>query len=190
MMFGMRMFVAVEPAVEAVEHLEDFLDVRRGADPDLRWSPPPQWHVTLAFMGAAPDRVVEDLIEGVGAAAARCPPMELAISGGGGFPDVTRARVLWAGLAGGDALTPLARGVRAAAAVVGAAPEGGPFRPHVTLGRFGRPTEATRWVRVMESYAGPPWTASEVSVVASHVPRERGHRPRHEVLVRCRMGGD
>lgn len=188
MMFGMRLFVAVEPGVEVVEHLDDFLEVRREADPDLRWSSPAQWHITLAFMGAAPERVVEDLIESVSAAAARCSPVVLAISGGGCFPDVSRARVLWAGLTGGDGLAPLARGVRAAAAVAGGAPEGGPFRPHVTLGRFGHPTEATRWVRVLDSYAGPTWTASEITVVASHLPRERGHRPRHEVLARARMG--
>jgi RNA 2',3'-cyclic 3'-phosphodiesterase len=187
MMFGMRLFVALEPGVEAVEHLEDFLEVRRGADPDLRWSTPAQWHLTLAFMGAAPERVVEDLIDGVGAAAARFAPMDLGISGGGCFPDVTSAKVLWAGVTGGDDLGPLARAVRSAAAVVGAAPEGGPFRPHVTLGRFGRPTEATRWIRVLESYAGPSWTASEVTLVASHLPRERGHRPQYEVLARCRM---
>ena len=33
------------------------------------------------------------------------------------------------------------------------------------------------------------WTASEVVVVASPLPRERGHRPRHEVLARCGLGG-
>ena len=52
----MRLFVAVEPSPRRCEHLEDFLEVRRGADPDLRWGSPAQWHVTLAFMGAAPER--------------------------------------------------------------------------------------------------------------------------------------
>lgn len=185
----MRLFVAVKASPEAVAHLEDFLESRLGADPDLRWGSPAQWHVTLAFMGSAPEHVVEDVVDGVAAAAARCVPTELGIAAGGCFPDVTRARVLWAGVGGGESLAPLARRVRAAAAVAGAAPEGGPFRPHVTLGRFGRPTEATRWVRVLDAYAGPTWTASEVAVVASHLPRERGHRPRHEVLAHCPLGG-
>ena len=185
----MRLFVAVEPSPEAVQHLEDFLESRLGADPDLRWGSPAQWHVTLAFMGSVPEHVVEDVVDGVSTVAARSAPTELGIAGGGCFPDVTRARVVWAGVGGGEALAPLARGVRAAAAVAGAAPEGGPFRPHVTLGRFGRPTEATRWVRVLDAYAGPTWTASEVAVVASHRPRERGHRPRHEVLASCPTRG-
>ena len=60
--------------------------------------------------------------------------------------------------------------------------------PHLTLGRFPRAADATRWVRVLQAYAGPPWVASEVAVVASHLPRERGHRPRHEVLARLALG--
>ncbi|MFL6079772.1 MAG: RNA 2',3'-cyclic phosphodiesterase [Ornithinibacter sp.] len=193
MMFVMRMFVAIEPSVDAVEHLDEFLAARRGAGPELRWSSPARWHLTLAFMGAAPDRVVEDVVEGVGLAADRTGPIELAVSGGGCFPDVTRAKVLWAGVAGApgsaEDLGRLARGVRSACAVAGAAPEGGAFVPHLTLGRFSWAQDATRWLRVLSTYAGPAWVASDVAVVASHLPRERGHGPRHEVLARLPLGG-
>ena len=98
--------------------------------------------------------------------------------------DVTRARVLWAGLDAVPSLVPLAGSVRSACAVAGGSPEGGPFRPHLTLARLPRPTDATRWVRVLDTYAGPSWTATDLAVVASHLPRDRGHRPRHEVLAR------
>lgn len=188
-MITMRLFVALEPPAPVVEHLDDFLDVRRDAGGGLRWSPPVRWHVTLAFMGSAPERVVEDIVDGVGAVAARTAPPALGLAGGGCFPDVTRARVLYAGVSGGAALAPLATSVRAACSVAGAGPEGGAFRPHVTLARFGRPVEATRWVRVLDAYAGPPWTATEVAVVASHFSRESGHRPRHEVLARLPLKG-
>ena len=79
--------------------------------------------------------------------------------------------------------------MRSACSVAGAAPEGGPFVPHLTLGRFPTAVDASRWVRVLDTYTGPAWVASEVSVVASHLPRERGHRPRHEVLARVPLGG-
>lgn len=185
----MRVFVAVEPPEEVVEDLDAFLDPRRDSG-QVRWSPPAQWHLTLAFAGSAPSRVAEPLVEEVAGAAARHAPVELAVAGGGCFPDVTRARVLWAGVRGGAALEPLARAVRSALAVVGASPDGGPFVPHLTLGRFGGPPDdATRWVRVLDSYAGPAFTASDVVVVESHLPRERGHRPRHEVLARLPLGG-
>lgn len=178
------MFVAVLPPTSVVEDLDAFLDVRRDAGGAPRWSAAHQWHVTLAFMADAPERVVEPLVDAVAEAAARIARMSLSLNGGDCFPDVARARVLVAGLGGGEALAPLARGVRSACSVVGAAPEGGPFRPHLTLGRFGRPTDASRWVRVLGTYQGPAWTVEDVAVVASHLPRDRGHRPRHEVLAR------
>ncbi len=206
MMFVMRMFVAIEPSEDAVEHLDEFLTVRREAGPEVRWSSAARWHLTLAFMGAAPDRVVEDVVDGVGALAGRTAPVGLAVTGGGCFPDVTRAKVLWAGVSGVDGvdgervaavdlgraavdLGRLARGVRSACAMAGAAPEGGEFVPHLTLGRFSWAQDATRWLRVLSTYAGPAWLASDVAVVASHLPRERGHGPRHEVLARLPLRG-
>ena len=189
MMSGMRLFVSLEPPPEAVEHLEDFLEVRRQAGTALRWSATEQWHLTLAFMGSAPERVVEDVVARVGEVAAHTPPPVLAVVGGGCFPDVTRARVLWAGVDAVTSLVPLAGSVRSACAVAGGSPEGRPFRPHLTLARLPRPTDATRWVRVLETYAGPSWTATELAVVASHLPRDRGHRPRHEVLARLPVAG-
>jgi RNA 2',3'-cyclic 3'-phosphodiesterase len=199
MMSTMRLFVSIEPPEDAVEHLDDFLSVRRSSGPELRWAPPGQWHLTLAFMGSAPDRVVDEVVDAVDGVASRSSPMGLAVVGGGCFPDVTRAKVLWAGVGGSvgsggsadgpEALVRLARGVRSACSVAGAAPEGGPFVPHLTLGRFSRAEDATRWMRVLSTYTGPPWVASDVAVVASHLPRDRGHRARHEVLARLALGG-
>ncbi|MGL5909384.1 MAG: RNA 2',3'-cyclic phosphodiesterase [Phycicoccus sp.] len=184
----MRVFVAVEPSPDAVEHLDAVLEPRRGSG-EVRWSPPAQWHLTLAFAGAVPSRLAEPLVEAVGDAAARHPALSLALAGGGCFPDVTRARVLWAGVDGGSRLAPVARAVRSALGGVGAAPEGGAFVPHVTLARLvGPPSDATRWVRVLDTYQGPAFPASELVVVESHLPRQRGPRPRHEVLARLPFG--
>lgn len=185
----MRMFVAVLPPDRVVEDLDDFLEVRRDAAGAPRWSASHQWHVTLAFLPDVPEHAVEPLVDGTAAAAARTERMSLSLTGGGCFPDVAAARVLVAEIGGGESLAPLARAVRSAASVVGAAPDGGPFRPHLTLGRFGRPTDATRWVRLLDTYRGPSWTVEDVAVVASHLPRERGHRPRHEVLARVPLSG-
>jgi len=189
MMSTMRLFAAIIPPETVVDHLDSFLDPRRDEPAPLRWTSPGQWHVTLAFMPSAPMEVVDDLVEGLEAMAERHSPTAVSVRRGGCFPDVARARVLWAAIDGGDRLSSLARGSRSVAATVGAAPEGGRFVPHLTLARMHRPVDATRWLRVLEAYAGPPWTVGELALVESQLPRGKGHRPRHEVLARVPLGG-
>lgn len=179
------MFAALVPPDDVVEDLAEFLAPRQEAEPGFRWTTPEQWHVTLAFMGTVPDRSLDDLVERLGRAAARRTPLDLTVAGGGAFPNPARAKVLYAGIdaAGRDPdLRHLAVGTRAAATKAGADAEGGRFHPHLTLARLRRPAEATRWIRVLEAYRGPTWTATEVTLVESHLGEGPRRRPRYEVV--------
>lgn len=179
----MRMFVAVVPPDEAVEHLDAFLEARRHAAA-YRWAPREQLHVTLAFLADVPDRKLDDLVERLGRAARRRTAFPCAIAGGGAFPNVGRARVLWSGLdldeQGRRELSRLATGARAAANRSGVGVDGRRFRPHVTLARLGHPEEVTPWVRLLDSYRGPPWTVDRMTLVASYLGEGPRGRPRHE----------
>jgi len=179
------MFVALAPPQPALEHLEEFLSPRQEAGAGLRWTVPEQWHLTLAFFGDVAERHFDDLVERLGRAAARRTAVELTIAGGGAFPNPGRAKVVYAGVdAAGreEELRRMATGARAAGTRSGAGDEGGRFHPHVTLARSGRPIEATRWIRVMEAYRGPSWTATELVLVESHLGEGPRRRPRYEVL--------
>jgi RNA 2',3'-cyclic 3'-phosphodiesterase len=179
----MRMFVAVSPPPEVVEHLDEFLDVRRAAGP-FRWAPAEQLHVTLAFLADVPDRKLDDLVERLGRAADRRTAFETCVAGGGAFPDVGRARVLWAGLdlddTGRTELSRLATGARAAASRAGVPVDGQRFRPHLTVARLGRPEDVTGWVRLLDSYRGPTWTVDHLTLLASYLGEGPRGRPRHE----------
>jgi 2'-5' RNA ligase len=52
----------------------------------------------------------------------------------------------------------------------------------VTLGRFRRPTEATRWIRALDAYEGPEWRVGVIHLIESHLGEGRGRRPRYEVV--------
>ena len=54
--------------------------------------------------------------------------------------------------------------------------------------RLGRPVDVTRWVRVLDAYRGPSWTADQVSLVQSHLGEGPRRRPRYEVLETFPMG--
>jgi 2'-5' RNA ligase len=181
----MRMFVAVRPPEEAIEHLDAFLDVRREAG-GFRWVLADQVHVTLAFLADVPDRNVDDLVERLERAAHKRTPFRTRIHGGGAFPNAAKARVIWAGLDldehGFEELRRLATGARAAATKAGVDATGQRFRPHLTVARLGVPAEATRWVRLLDAYAGPPWPVHEVELVASYLGEGPRKRPRHETV--------
>ncbi len=65
-----RMFAAVVPPPEVVEHLDAFLDVRRAAGA-FRWVTAEHLHVTVAFLAEVPDRKLDDLVDRLARAAAR-----------------------------------------------------------------------------------------------------------------------
>ncbi len=181
----MRLFAAVVPPDEVLNHLDAFLSPRREAA-EFRWSLPEQWHLTLAFMPAVADRHLDDLVERLARAGRRRTPFEVRVVRGGAFPNAARARVLWAGLDTDDhartELDRLATGARAAATRAGGEPEGGRFTPHLTLARLGRPAEVSNWVRLLDGYAGPVWTVDGFALIASHLGEGPRRRPRHEVV--------
>lgn len=187
----MRMFVAVVPPTDVVEHLDEFLEPRRehGA---FRWTASDQLHVTLAFLEQVPDRSLDALVDNLRRGAARRTPFEARVAGGGAFPDPAHAKVVHAGLdLTADARTELDRlatGARAAAGRAGLAVDGTRFRPHVTVARTGRPQEVTRWVRLLDGYAGPPWTVDRVVLVHSLLGEGPRKRPRHEVVEEIELG--
>ena len=193
------MFVALPLPEAAKEDLAGFLEPRQESAEagvtGLRWTRPEQWHVTLAFLPEVADRHTDELLERLERAAARRNPLVLRVAGAGAFPHAGHAKVLWAGLqhegaheGEHDDLARLATGVRAAAAKSGIEVAGGRFRSHLTLARLGRPADVTRWLGVLDPYAGPSWRADEVALIASHLGQGPKGRPRHDILETFELG--
>jgi len=189
------MFVALTPPAAVIEDLEEFLAPRQEAGPGFRWTSPEQWHVTLSFMPVVADHQIDELEERLARAARRRTPFDMAVAGGGAFPDPGRAKVIFAGVEptsadAGEELRRLSRGARAAASKSGAVAEGGRFHPHVTLARTARPVEASRWLRVLEAYRSPSWRSTQVNLVESHLGEGPRRRPRYEVRAAFPLGSD
>lgn len=179
------MFVAVVPPDDVLEHVDDFLEPRRESA-DFRWVPREQLHVTLAFLADVPERRLDELEERLERAARRRTAFVTALSGGGAFPNVGRARALWSGLDLDEGarveLGRLATGARAAASKSGIAVDGARFKPHLTVARLRHPQEATAWVRLLDAYRGPSWTLDSVELVASYLGEGPRNRPRYETV--------
>ena len=130
----MRSFLAVERSADLHARLvavQRELARHRAA---VRWARGDQLHVTLKFLGNVEEAALGSLRQALLRALGAAPPLAAAVRGLGAFPDLRRARVLWAGVVCAP-LAGIAAAVDAAAATIGVAPETRPFHAHVTLGR-------------------------------------------------------
>jgi RNA 2',3'-cyclic 3'-phosphodiesterase len=119
-----RLFVAATPPDEVLALIEE---LPRPAEPGVRWTARPQWHVTLRFLGEA------DVAAARAALATLDAPSATAELG----PAVSRLgrSVVCLPVAG---LDELAAAVRSATASVGEPPDPRPFAGHITLARLRR----------------------------------------------------
>lgn len=177
----MRLFAAVVPTPEALDHLARAVD--GGGLGSLRPVPRPQWHVTVAFFGDVPDRTADELVDRLARAAGRTAPFAIRLRGAGTFPkQAMRGRQLWVGVDGEvAALARLSDRAAAAARRCGLAMEDRPYRAHLTLGRSrGGPADMRPQVAALTAYDGPAWTVDTLRLVHSTLGAQVVHRTWHD----------
>ncbi len=191
-----RLFAAIVPPADVVEHLDDFLDPRRdaaGQGSGLRWTLAQQFHVTLAFMPDVSELIVDEYVDRLADGLARTPIPVLRLAGPVAFPNAHETRALAVGVMpeseGADVvLERMAGRARNAAVTVGTEVDGGRFRPHLTIARLRQRADTTNWVRLLETYTGPEWPVLEAAVIVSHLGEGPGGRPRYETLAEIPLG--
>ena len=133
-----RAFVALRLSAEVERAVADFIETLRLPDNprgSIRWVRRSNLHLTLRFLG---DRVDAATLERLDralvriAAATRC--FNIGVRGTGAFPNLTRPRVVWAGLESAE-LIALAGSIERAAIESGLAPARRAYSPHLTIGR-------------------------------------------------------
>ena len=132
----LRAFVGVPVGPALVRGLSA---VRAGFDGGaVRWVPEENLHLTLKFLGNVEETGVDSMCSALRQALLDTAPFPVAARSLGVFPDARRPRVLWIGLAAPE-LAPVAGRVERALEPLGVERAPGPFRPHVTVGRWRRP---------------------------------------------------
>lgn len=184
----MRLFVAVYPPPEALEHLAAAIaELRIGeaaaAGTNVRIVARPLWHVTLAFLG----EVDEDRLPGATAAMTAGvdrwrhgggPAPALRLAGGGRFGR-GKFTILWVALAGDVAgLRSLAGAVRRELRRARLPFDRKPLRPHLTLARPGGRLSADDLatdLQALREYEGPEWTVESVCLMHSNTGPDPSH---------------
>ncbi len=186
------MFIAL-PLPETIRSdLDRFCEPRRQADDEWSWTRPAGWHLTLAFMADVPSVLADDLEQALSVVAERRAPLTLSLAGGGVFGHPDRAHVLYVrpqGEVGGHAgLDGLAATVRTAVRRTGIELDERRFTAHLTLGRSRAGVSAVRWLRVVDTYVSPTWTADRITLFSSTRRGSGGFD--HRIEAEWRLGAD
>jgi len=134
----MRLFVALEIPSAMRENLAALLKTLRAVSPQTRWVRPENLHVTLKFIGEAPEAKLAAIRSAL-AGARSDQPVTVDFRGLGFFPNDKHPRVFWAGIEASPNLKTLAADIDNGTEKLGIPREQRTFSPHLTLARFEPP---------------------------------------------------
>jgi 2'-5' RNA ligase len=167
----MRLFVAMPLPPPALEEAAHLLREMRALDWPVRWVRDDGLHISLKFFGEVTSDRVDPIEEMVQFATKGMRAMQLVPQGGGAFPSRQHPKVLRLELQSGTDLELLQDRLERGGEQIGFAPEGRPFRPHITLGRVREglrlPTGAMRHLEGLP--AGQPFTADRIVLFESRL---------------------
>jgi 2'-5' RNA ligase len=129
-----RTFIAVTLAASTVEEIAKVQAELKEIKADIRWVRAENMHLTLKFLGDTNRSKIGPILEVLHTTLQRQPAFSVHAQGLGGFPDLTRPRMVWAGLTE-DRLIAVSHAVETALVPLDFPMEQRPFRPHLTLGR-------------------------------------------------------
>lgn len=138
----------------------------------IRWVAPETIHITLKFCGEIHPDMTEAIAkllnkEDIGG------PVELSVSGVGGFPSLSAPRVVWTGIGGEiGKLKKLQQKAETCAFRCGVAKEWRKFSPHITLGRrneHGPLPEAAVKAIEKDKIELPAWRVKEIVMMKSEL---------------------
>lgn len=167
----MRLFVGIPIVDDARREIIALLGRLRETDWPVRWVSDEGLHLTLKFFGEVTPERLDVIEESVRFAGRGTGAFDLGLDDLGAFPSAARPRILWAGIDAPPALELLYDRLERGGEAIGFAPEGAPFRPHVTLGR------------VREGHRLPPHALQEAGRWLSPVPFVATHLVLYESVL-------
>lgn len=172
----MRLFVAVNFSENVRDSVAEAIESFPVYDPPWRWAHASTWHITLKFLGETPESGVEPIARCLESVCSRHRPFRLSLGPLGGFPNLSRPRVLFYAVESGkEHLTRLAAEVDAGLLeALGIPKEDKPFRAHATVARIKTklPRAVADKLKLADPLSGVSQTVTSVELMSSELRRE------------------
>lgn len=133
-----RCFIAVDVGPGIRREVEKTVRRLSGEAPQVKWTAPDRFHLTLKFLGDVPMTELHRVIRAVEKAALEVEPFDLFFEGLDAFPSAKNPRTLWVGATDGvGEARELVSRLETEFSALGYPREIRPFTPHLTIGRLG-----------------------------------------------------
>ena len=186
---SLRLFIALPLPDSAKEALGALIAEFSSHPAPVKWVNPANIHMTLRFLGDTPATKVADLCTLLNETGSHHSTVSTYISRLGAFPNLRRARILWAGVQEDDSvirLEHLAAEIERGVQQLGFDPESKKFRPHLTIGRVKQRTSISDLAQTIEHYrlASFPLALSNLALFQSTLtPRGPIYKRLHSVAL-------
>lgn len=185
-----RAFLALELPREIRDLVEGIKERLRPVVGGVRWTRAEGMHLTLKFFGDILPEDVDRISAVVRKHSRDIPPLKLSLDTLGGFPGLSRPRVLWLGVGGEiDRLANMQEAIEKDLAACGFPAEGRAFTAHLTLGRSrsrGGVSGAASLPDMVGDLSGHLFEAAEMVLFKSDL---RPAGPLYTALARFPFGG-
>lgn len=183
-----RTFIAVEIPAAVRQQLAALQHSLAPHAEGVKWVDPEKVHLTLKFLGEVDEREIYEVCKRVEEVAGAWTAFECSVARAGAFPNASRPRVIWAGVArGATELTEIREALDDALGELGYPGENRSFTPHFTIGRVRRTSPNPNLRAAIDSRA--EWQAvsfrvTEILVMASDLSSDG---PTYSVMGRARL---
>ena len=183
----MRLFIAFPLQPEVRSGLGGIIDELRKSGGPVKWVAPNNIHLPVRFLGDTDERLVPDIKRLMDASVQGFQAASGVIDAIGGFPNLNRPRVIWAGMSRAiESLPTLASKIELGVQDLGFEAETKRFRPHFTLGRVREARGMERLVDFIRSYRPPSLEIAfdRIMLIKSTLtPKGPIYQPLHESML-------
>lgn len=181
----MRAFIAIPLPESAKQKLFELQESLKAAQADVKWVNPNNIHLTLKFMGDLNEKKLPLLKEAMTATARDHPAFPARIAGLETFPHDASPRVVWVGIAEGEALIQrLCADLQSRVAEMAGIPKDRrPFTSHITIGRVRSPKNKKALIEQLKFFEGKELDgAFRVGMIALYQSTLLPEGPLYEML--------
>ena len=131
-----RLFIALLLPDNIKGKLGDLINDLSSRTHSIRWVAAHNIHLTLKFIGERPEKDIEPIANVVEGAVHGRSKIKVHIKDCGGFPNLSRPRVIWVGLEGTEPAAEISGLINKKLVPMGIEAEKRKFSPHLTIGRL------------------------------------------------------